>query len=665
MLDSASIDAIALSIRSLAIDQVETAKNGHPGLPMGLAELGALIYGEFLTYNPAVPSWPNRDRFVLSAGHGSAFLYSLLHLAGYRLSVEDLRNFRQVGSRTPGHPEYGETEGVETTTGPLGQGISNAVGMAIAEAHLAAVFNTRSHDIVDHWTYVIASDGDLMEGVSAEASSLAGHLGLGKLIVFYDLNKISIEGSTDLAFTEDVVARYQAYGWHTESVDAYDVEAIRRANAAARAETSRPSLIAVRSVIGKGSPNKAGTADVHGAALGPDETKLTKEQLGLDPDQEFVVVPEAYAAFQRRRDALQGDFEQWTTDFVEWSLANPRLKSLWDAYHDDPAAFLANVDFPDFSTGTSVATRKASGATLAALTPAVPNLIGGSADLQGSNNTKMPDAGEFSRDNPAGRMFHFGVREHAMGSILNGILVHGGLRPFGATFLTFSDYMKPAIRLAALMKLPAIYVFTHDSIYLGADGPTHQPIEHLAALRAIPNTLVLRPADAQETVEAWRIAIARTDGPSAIVLTRQDLEVFAKGDSQWRSGITRGAYVVVDGGSNPDIVLVATGSEVNLALRAAALAMEDRPGLRIRVLSVISRELFAAQPSIVRETLVPEGSRVVVVEAGVAQGWEGWVERVQDLFVIDRFGLSGPGNEVAKAMGFTAEKLAELLLAER
>ncbi len=665
MLDSTSLEAIALSVRSLAIDQVETAKNGHPGLPMGLAELGALLYGEFMTYNPAVPTWPDRDRFVLSAGHGSAFVYSLLHLSGFRMSVDDLRNFRQVGSRTPGHPEYGETDGVETTTGPLGQGISNAVGMAIAESHLASVFNTRSHDIVDHWTYVIASDGDLMEGVSSEASSLAGHLGLGKLIVFYDQNKISIEGSTDLAFTEDVVARYAAYGWHTESVDAYDADAIRRAHAVARAEHDKPSLIAVRSVIGKGSPNRAGTADVHGAALGPEEAKLTKQQLGLDETQEFVVAPEAYAYFQRRRDELSARFEQWTSDFVEWGVANPRLKSLWDAYHADTAAFLANAQFPDFAVGDSLATRKASGAVLAALTPAVPNLIGGSADLQGSNNTKMPDSGDFSRDNRAGRMFHFGVREHAMGSILNGIVVHGGLRPFGATFLTFSDYMKPAIRLAALMKLPAIYVFTHDSIYLGADGPTHQPIEHLAALRAIPNTLVLRPADAQETVEAWRMAIARPDGPTAIVLTRQNLEVFSKGDPQWQTGIERGAHVVVDGGSNPDIVLVATGSEVNLALRAAALAIEDRPGLRVRVLSVISRELFAAQPSVVRETLIPEGSRVVVAEAGVAQGWEGWVERLQDLFVLDRFGLSGPGDAVAEAMGFTAEKLAELLLAER
>ncbi len=664
-MNNETVQNVALSIRSLAIDGVETAKSGHPGLPMGVAELGALLYGELMTHYPGDPNWPNRDRFVLSAGHGSMLLYALLHLSGYDLPMEELQRFRQVGSRTPGHPEYGYTPGVETTTGPLGQGVGNAVGLALAERLLSARFNTTEHKIVDHHTYVLASDGDIMEGICSEASSLAGHLQLGKLIVFYDDNKISIDGSTGLTFSEDVTARYRAYGWHTSRADVYDPDGLRAAAAEARAQADRPSLIAVSSVIGKGSPNKAGTAGVHGAALGDDEVLATKRALGLPEDGQFYIHPDAKAFFAAHRDELQQRYQRWNALFEAWSLANPQLRAEWDAALADPSALveggLKQITFPEFDVGDKVATRSASGQAIKAIAAGLPEFVGGSADLAGSNSTGFSaEGGEQSAANPAGRMIHFGIREHAMGAISNGLALHGGLRPFAATFLIFSDYMRPAVRLAALMKLPVVYVWTHDSIYVGEDGPTHQPIEQLAALRTIPNLVMLRPGDAQETTLAWEIALRRTEGPSGLVLTRQKLEVYSKDDPNWRENARKGAYVVRDSEGPAEVILIATGSELNLALAAADQV--DRP---VRVISMLSRELFLQQPQAHRDALVPPDAMAVAVEAGVSQGWHAVVGTSGRVFAIDRFGESGRGAEVAEHLGFTAEKLADLIRTTR
>ena len=474
-----ALDAIALSVRSLSMDAVQAANSGHPGLPMGLAELGSALYGEVMSHYPGDPNWPDRDRFVLSAGHGSMLLYSLLHLSGYKVSLDDLKNFRQVGSITPGHPEYGETEGVETTTGPLGQGISNAVGMAIAESKLEHVFNTDSHKVVDHYTYVIAGDGDMMEGVSSEACSLAGHLALGKLIVFYDDNHISIEGDTALAFTEDVETRFQGYGWQTMNGDAYDTENLFRMIEEAKKDTTRPTLIRLRSVIGKGSPNKAGTAAVHGAALGEDEVVLSKRELGLDENEHFYIHPKAVEYFENRKKELERQYKKWKSTFDEWAKANPELKKLWDRYFDSSIAEARKeLSLPSFEKGEKIATRKASGAILQELAKAIPNLIGGSADLAPSNNSTLEDWGNFSAEDRLGRTLHFGVREHAMGAITSGIYLHGGFRPYAATFMVFTDYMRGSMRLASLMGLPIVYVMTHDSVYLGEDGrPERLPEE--------------------------------------------------------------------------------------------------------------------------------------------------------------------------------------------
>ena len=526
-MDKHSLDAVALSVRTLSMDAVQKANSGHPGLPLGVAELGALLYGEILTYNPRDAYWIDRDRFVLSAGHGSMFLYSLLHMAGFKLSIEDLKNFRQLGFKTPGHPEFGHTEGVDTTTGPLGQGFANAVGMAIAERMLAEKFNSADTSIVDHYTYSLAGDGCMMEGVTSEAASLAAHLGLGKLIVFYDSNKITIEGSTSLAFTEDVKKRYDAYGWHTQEVDGYDIDGIRKAVKAAQDEKTRPSFIVLRTIIAKGSPNMAGSHEAHGAALGAEEVRATKKAIGAPEDSQFFIHPDALKFFEERRKELEKEYSAWKERFDRWSKANPDLRKEWDLYMGDDASALASVKFPDYKIGDKIATRKASGQALQAFAKVLPNLVGGSADLAPSNNTALP-YGDFSKENLSGRTLHFGVREHGMGSIMNGIALHGGFRVFGATFLVFTDYMRPPMRLAALMKLPVIYVMTHDSIYLGEDGPTHQPVEQIAALRVIPNMLVLRPADAEETAVAWTMAIERKDGPTVLALTRQNLEILKK-----------------------------------------------------------------------------------------------------------------------------------------
>ena len=656
-MDTVAIEAIARSVRTLTIDAVEAANNGHPGMPMGIAELGALLYGEVLRHDPADPNWPDRDRLVLSAGHGSMLLYSLVHLAGYDLSLDDIKRFRQLGSRTPGHPEYGITAGVETTTGPLGQGFGNAVGMAIAEAMAAARFNTDAHTIVDHYTHCIAGDGCLMEGISSEAASLAGHLALGKLIVWYDSNRISIEGSTDLAFTEDVARRFAAYGWHVQHGDAYDIDRIRTLVTAARRTTDQPSLIVLDSVIGKGSPNKAGTHGVHGAALGPEEVALTKRQLGVDPQSRFAVDPAATAFFAERRRALTAEHAAWTGRFEAWSEANPGLIAQWrEAFEGGHRAVLNEIGLPRYEVGASVPTRKAGGQTLQAITKMLPNVVGGSADLAPSNNTALPDYGSFTKDDRNGRTIHYGVREHAMASISNGLALHGGFRPFCATFLVFSDYLRPAFRLSCLMNVPVIYVFTHDSVYLGMDGPTHQPIEHLASLRAIPNARVLRPADAEETTEAWLMALEH-DGPTALVLTRQDVPVLHKATADWRRAMRHGAYVVVDA-ADPELVIVATGSEVRLARDAAAAS-----GRNVRVVSMPSRELFEAEDADDRAKLLPPGVPVIVIEAGVAQGWEQIAGSRDNVLSIDRFGESGAGDAVAARLGISVANAVEQITA--
>ncbi|MFW5806045.1 MAG: transketolase [Spirochaetota bacterium] len=651
-----ALEATALSVRSLSMDAVQAANSGHPGLPLGLAELGAVLYGAAMNHYPGDPSWPNRDRFVLSAGHGSMLLYSLLHLSGYKVGLDDLKQFRQVGSITPGHPEYGETEGVETTTGPLGQGISNAVGMALAEAKLASVFNTDTHKVVDHYTYVIASDGDMMEGVASEACSLAGHLALGKLIVFYDDNHISIEGDTALAFSEDVERRFQAYGWQTMSGDAYDIDGIISMIEKAKGDTERPTLIRLRSVIGKGSPNKAGTAAVHGAALGEDEVAASKREIGLDEKKQFFIDPRATEHFEKRRGELRKQYEAWQAAFDDWAAENPELKKEWDRYFDRSAPDVDALELPAFEKGEKVATRKASGKILQALAKAVPNLIGGSADLAPSNNSTLEDWGHFSAEDRLGRTLHFGVREHAMGAIASGIYLHGGFRPYAATFMVFSDYMRGSMRLAALMGIPVIYVMTHDSIYVGEDGPTHEPVEHYAALRAIPNMAFFRPGDAEETAEAWRAALERTDGPTVLALTRQGLPVYEKADPKWRENYRRGGYIVRDTEGTPDVVVVATGSEVSLALDAA-----EKSSRKVRVVSVLDRERFEAQKESFRSSMIPQGVRTVVTEVGVLQGWEGYVQSKDDLFGLNRFGASGKGAEVARHLGFTAEALASLI----
>jgi transketolase len=651
-MDEKALQAVANSVRTLSMDAIEKAKSGHPGLPLGLAELGALLYGEVLNHYPQDPRWPNRDRLVLSAGHGSMFLYSLLHLSGYAVSLDDIRAFRQLGSRTPGHPEFGMTPGVEITGGPLGQGIANAVGMAIAESMLAATFNTPTRTIVDHHTFAIAGDGCMMEGISGEAASLAGHLGLGKLILFYDSNRITIEGSTDLAFSEDVEARFRSYGWHTVRSDAYDMAAIAGHVAEARKASDRPTLIVLESVIGKGAPTLAGTHAVHGAPLGAEEVRRAKEAMGLPGDAQFHVFPEAREYFAARRKAWDTRYQDWNSQFRLWRQENPDLAKKWDAWMA-PAMSLEGLAMPAYAATDSVATRAASGRALTALSAAVGNLVGGSADLAPSNNTLVKGAGDFTRANRTGRNFHFGIREHAMTAVCNGMCYHGGLRPYCATFLVFSDYMRPAMRVAAIAKLPVIYVLTHDSIFVGEDGPTHEPVEHLAALRCIPNLRVLRPGDPEETSEAWKLAYARTDGPTALILTRQNLPVLAKADPQWQTKIGGGAYIVKDCEGEPEIVVVASGSEVHVAVNAAAAL----PHTRIRVVSMICREDFLRQDTAAREALVPARAKKLVIEAALRMGWTACFEGSVASVSIETFGESGPAAALAEHFGITASAL--------
>jgi transketolase len=649
------------TIRMLSAECVEKARSGHPGMPMGAAPMAYLLWTKFLKHNPANPAWPDRDRFVLSAGHGSMLLYSLLHLTGYDLPLSELKNFRQWGSKTPGHPERGHAPGVETTTGPLGQGFANGVGMAVAERILAARFNRPGHEIVNHFTYGIVSDGDLMEGISHEAASLAGHLGLGKIIYLYDDNHVSIEGSTDLAFSENRLARFAAYGWHVQQVaDGNALMAIENALISAQRETRRPSMIAVRTVIGYGSPNKEGTASAHGEPLGAEEIKLSKEKLGWPLEPDYFIPEEALTNFRQAVEKGEEREEEWSASLRTYEKAHPDLAKEWHAWMQGELPEGWETDIPSFPPDKKGdATRNASGKVLNAIAGRVGNLIGGSADLAPSNKTLVKDGGDFQANHYDGRNLRFGVREHGMGGILNGMALHGGLIPYGGTFLIFSDYMRPAIRLASLMRLKVIYVFTHDSIGLGEDGPTHQPVEQLAALRAIPGLVVLRPCDASETAAAWRFAVEKKNGPVALALTRQTVPVLDRNRFASAEGLYRGAYILSDpADGDPDVILIGTGSEVHLAV-AAAERLEEK-GARPRVVSMPSWELFDIQPEDYRSRVLPDRIRArVAVEAGVPQGWHRYVGASGEVIGINHFGASAPYQVLYERFGLTAERIVE------
>ena len=654
------IEKLAIdTIKALSMDAVQAANSGHPGTPMALAPFGYVLWTRHLRHDPQSPGWMDRDRFVLSAGHASMFLYSLLYLTGYDLSLEDIRRFRQWGSPTAGHPEYRHAPGVETTTGPLGQGVANTVGMALAERWLANRYNRPGHTVVDHHTYALCSDGDLMEGISHEAAEIAGHQRLGKLIWVFDDNRITIEGSTDLATATDQRKRFDGYGWHTLSVpDGTDLEAIDAALTAARAETERPSLIVMTTTIADGSPNMAGTADTHGAPLGTDEIAATKLNIGYPSLEPFHVDPGALAHWRERGARRAGAHEAWARRMDAYRTAFPELAAelVAGAAGDLPPGWEGAL--PDLTDAPATATRNHSGRVLQGAAAAIPTLIGGSADLGGSNKTDISGGGDLLAANPGGRIIHFGVREHAMGALMNGMALHGGLHPFGGTFLIFSDYMRPAIRLAALMQLPVIYVFTHDSIGLGEDGPTHQPVEHLASLRAIPGVLDLRPADGPETAEAWRAALRYRSGPSFLSLTRQTVPLIDRGPGlPSAAGLHQGAYVLRDAPSRPDAVIVGSGSEVGIALEA-----RDRlaaGGIEARVVSMPSWRLFATQPAEYRQKVFPEGVFTVSVEAGSTMGWHRWLGGTGIPIGIDRFGASAPFREIFRRYGVTTEAVCE------
>ena len=645
------------TIRALTLDAVQKAESGHPGLPLGAAPMAYVLWTRFLRHNPHNPKWENRDRFLLSAGHGSMLIYSLLHLTGYDLPLDELKNFRQWGSKTPGHPEYGLTPGIEITTGPLGQGFANGVGMAMGAAHLAAKFNKENFPLIDHYVYAIVSDGDLMEGVASEAASLAGHLKLGKLIYLYDDNQVTIEGFTSLAFSEDVPKRFEAYGWHTQTVsDGNNLDEIEKAIRAAQAVTDKPSLISVKTVIGFGMPTQ-GTRKAHSDAPGEDAVRETKRHLGWPEDKQFYIPDEALAHY-REAIARGEQFEaEWNGLVEQYSEKHAEEAKTWREMMSDELPAGWEDHLPKFEDPKPVATRVASGEVINALAPVLPMLIGGSADLGVSNNTDIKSSHSFEAGSYDGRILHFGVREHAMGSTLTGISLNGGLIPYGGTFMTFSDYMRPAIRLAALSEVQVIYVFTHDSIGLGEDGPTHQPIEHLAALRAIPHLFVIRPADSAEVSEAWRIAISRRHAPTALALTRQKVPVIDRNKFSKADGLRRGAYVLADA-ENPRLILMATGSEVSLAMDAWQKLQDE--GVAARVVSMPCWELFEEQPQEYRDqVLLPAVNARLAIEAGVRQGWDRYVGPKGDVICLDRFGASAPGDVVLKNLGFNVENVME------
>ena len=650
------------TIRTLSMDAVQKANSGHPGAPMGLAPSAYVLWTRMMNHNPKNPAWLDRDRFVLSGGHASMLLYSLLHLTGYDVSLEDLKDFRQWESKTPGHPEFGHTPGVETTTGPLGQGFANAVGMAMAEAHLAAVYNQKDGTIVDHCTYVMCGDGDMMEGVTSEAASLAGHLGLGKLICLYDDNKISIEGSTDIAFTENVAKRFEAYGWHVQQVeDGNDTQAIVQAVENAKAQIDKPSLIAVRTHIGFGSPNKQDKASAHGEPLGEEEIRLTKKNLGWDEEARFMVPEEALTVFRTCLTAGAEAENAWQETFDAYIQSYPDLAKNWA---DAMSGYLTDgwdADVPVFSPSDKpIATRAASGKVLNAIAKNLPTLVGGSADLAPSNKTYLDSSTELQKDNFSGRNIRFGVREHAMGAIMSGMFLHNGIRPYGGTFLVFADYVRPAIRVASLMKLPLIYVFTHDSIAVGEDGPTHQPVEHVASLRAIPGLTVIRPADANETGEAWKQALKSTNGPTALILTRQGLPIL-EGEA-YKSGVATGAYILADCKGDPDMILIASGSEVAITLKAKDEL--EKQGVKTKVVSMPSWELFDRMPQSYKDRVLPPAvTKRLAVEAGIPMGWEKYVGSDGAVVGISGYGSSAPGGTVMDKYGFNVANIVEKALA--
>jgi transketolase len=652
---SDDVDLLCVNtIRCLAVDAVEAAKSGHPGAPMGLAPVGYTLWQRFLKHNPADPAWPGRDRFVLSAGHASMLLYSLLYLTGYDLALEDLREFRQLGSKTPGHPEHGVTPGVEVTTGPLGQGLSMAVGMALGREILGARFNRPGFDLTDYFIYVVASDGDMMEGVASEACSLAGHLGLGRLICIYDDNQVTIEGCTSLTFSEDVRARFSSYGWQVAPfvADANDMEAVAASIDEARADESRPSLVVVRSKLACGSPNLEGSEQAHGAPLGPEEALLTKKNLGWPEDQQFCVPDEVLERMRIAVELGKVAEQAWDELLAAYASEYPELADDWRRAMKSTLPDGWKSSLPVFEAGNKVATRAASGKVLQDLAPVIPELIGGSADLGPSNQTLIKGSPSIHKGDYSGRNIHFGVREHAMAAVMNGMALNGGLIPYGGTFLVFSDYMRPAIRLAALMQIHVVYVFSHDSLGVGEDGPTHQPVEQLAALRTIPGLTVIRPADANETVEAWRVALERS-GPVAFALSRQSLPVLDRQTLAPASGLEMGAYLIAASEAAPDVVLIASGSEVSLALEArGALSTQ---GIEASVVSMPSWELFDEQSVAYRASVLPSGVPRISIEAGVTMGWLKYVGEGGATIGWDRFGMSAPGNIALAEAGFTAE----------
>lgn len=644
------------TIRTLSIDGVEKANSGHPGLPMGAAPMAYVLWSRFMKYNPKNPDWVNRDRFVLSAGHGSILLYSLLHLTGYDVSIDDLKQFRQWGSKTPGHPEFGHTQGVDTTTGPLGQGIANAVGFAMAERFLAATFNRDGHDLIDHYTYVLCGDGDLMEGISGEASSLAGHLKLNKLIVLYDSNDISLDGPTNWSFTEDVKMRYRAYGWNVLRVeDGNNLDEIEKAIAQAKSFNDAPTLIEVKTVIGYGAPNKQGTSGAHGSPLGAEETKLAKETYGWEHENFFVPdkVKSLFADLQNR---LADEEDTWQKAFQGFEAAFPEAAQTFS----DALAGKTNVDFdkvlPEFTSAT--ATRDAFGTVINAIAPHMPTLLGGSADLSGSNKTLIKDGNHFQAPDYAGKNVFYGVREHAMGAMMSGICLHGGIFPYAGTFLVFVDYLRPAVRLAALMKQPALYILTHDSIAVGEDGPTHEPVEQIASLRAIPGLKVFRPADGTETALSVKYALTHRDAPVALALSRQKLPTLDEIKKN-QSSFERGAYVIFQHEDGSDIALMASGSEVQLVLEAGQKLASQ--GVKVRVISAPSLEVFDAEDESYREQVLPSGvSKRVAVEMAHPMSWYKYVGRDGEVLGIDRFGASAPGDIVVEKYGFTVDHVYEI-----
>ena len=644
----------ANTVRGLSMDGVQKANSGHPGLPMGAADFATVLWTQFYQHNPKNPNWLNRDRFVLSGGHGSMLLYSLLHLTGYDVSINDLKAFRQWESKTPGHPELGDTPGVETTTGPLGQGIANAVGMALAEVSLAARYNKPDYSVVDHYTYVMAGDGDMQEGVSHEASAFAGHNKLGKLVLLYDDNDITIDGRTELSFSEDVLKRYESYGWHTQQVDGHDMEAVFEAIQKAKNETDKPSIIACKTIIGKGSPNKQDTSHVHGSPLGAEEIVFAKQELEL-PAENFHVSDDALSVFRKAIYNGEKQEEKWNSLVASYKTKHPKLAADFLALDE---IVVSKLNITPFESGQSMATRVASGAVLNQIAQQIPSLIGGSADLTPSNNTFPKGEESFSFKNQSGRYIHYGVRELGMGAIMNGLALHGGVLPYAGTFFVFSDYMRPAMRMAALMGLKVVYVLTHDSIGLGEDGPTHQPVEHLTSLRAIPNMTVFRPGDANETIEGWKVALNNAHGPTCLVLTRQNLPVFDRGQV---SEASKGGYVFAED-KDFDSIILATGSELELAL----IAKEElnSKGKKVRIVSMPCTELFDTQSAAYKEEVLPSScTKRIAIEAGSTMGWYKYVGLQGKVIGLDRFGASAPYKVLYDKFGITAENLVESVLA--